>query len=105
MKPDYEIGKHKQDRVHGNYLLRVAVPVVRPLASRKVVVPWLLVVAVPVVRPLASRNVLVPWLLVVTVPVVRPLASRKVVWFWAATGVAKAASRTKALKYFIGVLL
>jgi hypothetical protein len=81
------------------------VPVVRPLLSRKVVVPWLLVVAVPVARPLLSRNVLVPWLSVVAVPVVRPLLSRKVVWFWAAAGVAKAASRKSALRYFIGVLL
>src|SRR6266704_978017 len=34
-----------------------AVPVVRPVPSRNVVVPLLSVVAVPVVRPLASRNV------------------------------------------------
>jgi hypothetical protein len=56
-----------------------AVPVVRPPASRNVVVPLLSLVAVPVVRPPASRNVLVPLLSVVTVPVVRPLASRNVV--------------------------
>ena len=36
-------------------------------------------VAVPVVRPVPSRNVLVPLLSVVTVPVMRPLASRNVV--------------------------
>src|SRR6266498_3399101 len=59
----------------------VAVPVVRPPASRNVVVPLLSRVAVPVVRPPASRNVLVPLLSVVTVPVVRPLALRNVVWF------------------------
>ena len=57
----------------------VAVPVVRPLASRNVVVPLLSRVAVPVVRPEPSRNVLVPLLSVLTVPVIRPLASRKVV--------------------------
>ena len=39
----------------------VAVPVVRPLASRNVVVPLLSRVAVPVVRPEPSRNVLVPF--------------------------------------------
>ena len=57
----------------------VAVPVVRPPASRNVVVPLLSLVAVPVVRPDPSRNVLVPLLSVLTVPVMRPLASRNVV--------------------------
>jgi hypothetical protein len=57
--------------------------VVRPLASRNVVVPFESVVAVPVVRPDPSRNVFVPLLSVVTVPVMRPLASRNVVWFCA----------------------
>ena len=56
-----------------------AVPVVRPLASRNVVVPFESVVAVPVVRPDPSRNVLVPLLSVVTVPVMRPLPSRMTV--------------------------
>jgi D-alanyl-D-alanine carboxypeptidase len=52
-----------------------AVPVVRPLASRNVVVPLESRVAVPVVRPDASRNVLVPLLSVVTVPA--PAAAAK----------------------------
>src|SRR5262245_17150110 len=56
-----------------------AVPVLRPLASRNVVVPFESVVAVPVVRPDPSRNVLVPLLSVVTVPMVLPLESRMVV--------------------------
>ena len=56
-----------------------AVPVVRPLPSRNVVIPLASMVAVPVVRPVPSRNVLVPLLSVVTVPVMRPLASRNVV--------------------------
>jgi hypothetical protein len=56
-----------------------AVPVIRPLASRNVVIPLASIVAVPVVRPVPSRNVLVPLLSVVTVPVMRPLASRSVV--------------------------
>jgi hypothetical protein len=56
-----------------------AVPVVRPVASRNVVVPFESVVAVPVVRPEPSRNVRVPFESVVTVPVMRPLASRNVV--------------------------
>ena len=57
----------------------MAVPVVRPLASRNVVVSLLSRVAVPVARPEPSRNVLVPLLSVLTVPVILPLASRKVV--------------------------
>jgi hypothetical protein len=57
----------------------VAVPVVRPLASRNVVVPLLSLVAVPVVRPVPSRNVRVPLLSGLTYPVIRPLASRNVV--------------------------
>ena len=57
----------------------VAVPVVRPVASRNVVVPLLSRVAVPVVRPEPSRNVLMPFKLVVTVPVIRPEPSRIVV--------------------------
>jgi hypothetical protein len=57
----------------------VAVPVVRPPASRNVVVPLLSFVAVPVVRPPASRNVVVPLLSRVAVPMVRPPESRKVV--------------------------
>jgi hypothetical protein len=56
-----------------------AVPVVRPPASRNVVVPLASMVAVPVVRPEPSRNVRVPFESVVTVPVMRPLASRNVV--------------------------
>src|SRR3954470_9064818 len=72
-----------------------AVPVVRPLASRKVVMPLVSMVAVPVVRPVPSRNVLVPLLSVVTVPIVRPLASRKVVCCdWA--GRLAARTRTRA---------
>jgi hypothetical protein len=45
----------------------VAVPVVRPEASRNVVVPFESMVAVPVVRPVPSRNVRVPLLSVLTV--------------------------------------
>jgi hypothetical protein len=56
-----------------------AVPVIRPVPSRNVVVPLLSRVAVPVVRPEPSRNVRVPFESVVTVPVMRPLASRNVV--------------------------
>ena len=57
----------------------VAVPVVRPPASRNVVVPFESVLAVPVIRPEPSRNVFCPLLSVVTVPVIRPLASRMIV--------------------------
>jgi hypothetical protein len=64
---------------HDQRLGAVAVPVVRPPASRNVVVPLLSRVAVPVVRPEPSRNVFMPFESVVTVPVVRPLASRNVV--------------------------
>jgi hypothetical protein len=55
-----------------------AVPVMRPLASRNVVVPFESVVAVPVVRPDPSRNVRVPGASRVAVPVIRPLPSRYV---------------------------
>jgi hypothetical protein len=51
--------------------------VVRPEASRNVVVPFESVVAVPVVRPDPSRKVFVPLLSVVTVPVTLPLLSRR----------------------------
>jgi len=56
-----------------------AVPVVRPPASRNVVVPLLSRVAVPVVRPEPSRNVFMPFESVLTVPVMRPAPSRNVV--------------------------
>ena len=52
---------------------------VRPLASRNVVVPFESVVAVPVVRPDPSRNVFVPLLSVVAVPVIWPCELRNVV--------------------------
>src|SRR5262245_48301468 len=68
---------------------REAVPVVRPEASRNVVVPLESVVAVPVVRPDPSRKVFVPLLSVVTVRVLRPLASRNVVEVCADAAVAK----------------
>ena len=51
---------------------------VRPLASRNVVVPFESVVAVPVVRPDPSQNVVVPLESRVAVPVMRPLPSRYV---------------------------
>ncbi|MFZ1215013.1 MAG: hypothetical protein WAO13_16745, partial [Pseudolabrys sp.] len=63
----------------------VAVPVVRPIPSRNVVVPLLLVVAVPVVLPIPSRNVVVP-LLLVAVTVVWLRSLRKMVWFCAPAG-------------------
>ena len=56
----------------------VAVPVVRPPASRNVVVPLLSRVAVPVVRPEPSRNVFMPFASVVTVPVIWPVELRYV---------------------------
>ena len=79
----------------------VAVPVVRPPASRNVVVPLLSRVAVPLVRPEPSRNVLVPLLSVVTVPVVRPLASRNVVWFCADAAVIMASVSAAMVSVFI----
>jgi hypothetical protein len=82
----------------------VAVPVVRPLASRNVVMPFESVVAVPVVRPDPSRNVLVPLLSVVTVPVVRPLASRNVVWFCADAAVIIASVSATMVIVFIAFI-
>jgi hypothetical protein len=78
-----------------------AVPVVRPLASRNVVVPLLSLVAVPVVRPVPSRNVLVPLLSVVTVPVIRPEPSRIVVWFCADAAVIMASVSAAMVSVFI----
>ena len=66
------------ERFAGFYFRAVPVPVVRPDASRNVMVSPERD-AVPVVRPELSRNVVVlP--LTVAVPVVFPLASRKVVF-------------------------
>jgi hypothetical protein len=94
-----------QQQQHGHLRGAVLVPVVRPPASRKVVVPPLVRLLVPIVLPPALRYTVVPWLSRVAVPTVRPLLSRMTVWFCASAGVAASASNIAIVNFILVTLL